>query len=211
MTLSNNNIDIRNIINHNLSKYNKTEEKYILYKIRNLMFNKRSHFTSIFIEYLIWNDIQEFLFELYPYKSSQRNIPILINLQFHYSNNFFPILRIGTGRSIISKNIKRKKNLLVYLSEKSKHMRDFNNKIIHKKYSNILPYDLSDNNITIKDNKKENNNESESTIDNVNANNDISTSLDLKINKKYDNQILNRNIGFVEGINGKMIWNCQIC
>ena len=45
--------------------------------------------------------------------------------------------------------------------------------------------------------------ESESTIDNVNANNDISISLDLKINQKYDDKILNKNAGFVIGKNGK--------
>ena len=155
MTLLNKNIDIGNIIKHNLSKYNNTKEKYYIYKIRNLMFNKRSHFTSIFTEYLIWDDIQEFLFELYPYKCSKKNIPILFNFQFHYPSNFFPALRVETGRAIISKNIKRKRKLLAYLSEKAKHMTDYKTKFIFKKYSNILPYDLSDNNATIKDNKKE--------------------------------------------------------
>jgi hypothetical protein len=37
----------------------------------------------------------------------------------------------------------------------------------------------------------------------VNANNDISISLDLKINQKYDDKILNQNAGFVLGKNGK--------
>ena len=216
--LSNKNINIGNIINHNLSKYNNPKEKYYLYKISNLMFHKKSHFTCIFIEYLIWDDIQEFLFELYSYKYSQRNIPIFIKFQFHYSNSFFPILRIESGRAIIYRNIKRKRKLLTYLSEKTKNLTG-NNKIFLKKYSNILPYDLSDNNAIIKENKKDyineseitidkikaNNdiNETESTIDNINANNDISATLDLKINNNYDYQILNRNIDFVEGINGK--------
>lgn len=45
--------------------------------------------------------------------------------------------------------------------------------------------------------------ESESTIDNLNANNDISMSLDLNINKKYDNKLLIQNCGFVTGKNEK--------
>ena len=45
--------------------------------------------------------------------------------------------------------------------------------------------------------------ESESTIDNVNANNDISISLDLKINQIYDDNLLKENMEFVKGKNGK--------
>ena len=204
ITFSNNNIDIRNIINHNLSKYNNLKEKYYLYKIRNLMFHKKSHFTSIFIEYLIWDDNQEFLFELYSYKYSHKNIPIFIKFQF--PKDYLLILREETGRAIISKNIEKKRKLFLCISEKTKYSTD-KGKNISKKYGNILPYDLSDNKIknsnydSIKE--KEYFNESESTIDNVNANNDISMSLDLKINKNYDNQILNKNIGFVKGKNGK--------
>ena len=202
ITSSNNVINNMNIVNHNLSKYNKQKEKYYIYKIRNLMFHKKSHFTSIFTEYLIWDDNQEFLFDFYPYKYSHKNIPIFI--KFQYYSNYLPILREQTSRAIIFKNMKKKRRLLTFLSEKTKQS-TYNSKIILKKYSNILPKNLTDNSNskTIKENKNENNNISESTIDNVNANNDISMSLDFKINKKYDNQILNQNIGFVKGKNGK--------
>ena len=204
ITSSNKVINNLNIINHNLSKYNKQKEKYYIYKIRNLMFHKKSHFTSIFTEYLIWDDNQEFLFDFYPYKYSHKNIPIFI--KFQYYSNYLPILREQTSRAIIFKNMKKKRRLLTFLSEKTKQS-TYNSKIILKKYSNILPKNLTDNSNsnskTIKENKNENNNISESTIDNVNANNDISMSLDFKINKKYDNQILNQNIGFVKGKNGK--------
>ena len=81
--------------------------------------------------------------------------------------------------------------------------------MLYKKYSNILPKDLSDislvtekDGITNKKQKKEIN-ETESTIDNVNANNDITISIDLKINKKYDNQVLNENIEFITNKSGK--------
>ena len=38
----------RIIIFKNLAKYNKSQEKLYQYKIKNLMFHKKSHFTAIF-------------------------------------------------------------------------------------------------------------------------------------------------------------------
>ena len=217
------------MIYKNLSKYNKSQEKICQYKIKNLMFHKKSHFTSLFTEYLIWDDKQEFLFELYPTKNSLPNIFSYIKIQ---CNKFFiPIIINYWGRNLIKLNIKMKKLLISQIANKSKQLDP--SKYILKKYSKILPSDISDNTIDDKDdtfknlnlcnnnNQNINNminqniidaniplkgreiNESESTIDNVNANNDISISLDLKINKKYDDSILTQNVGFVSGKNGK--------
>ena len=227
------------MIYKNLSKYNKSQEKICQYKIKNLMFHKKSHFTALFTEYLIWDDKQEFLFELYPAKYSLPNISSYIKIQ---CNKFFiPIIINDWGRNLIKLNIKMKKLLISQITDKSKQIDP--SKYILKKYSKILPSDISDNTIDYKDeiidnsfktfknsnlcrninqnNQKINNiinqniidaniplkgreiSESESTIDNVNANNDISISLDLKINKKYDDSILTQNVGFVSGKNGK--------
>ena len=229
------NIKKEKIIYKNLSKYNQTQEKIFQNKIKNLMFHKKSHFTAIFTEYLIWDDNQEFLFDLYPKIYSIKNFPSYIKIQ---SNKFFiPIIINDWGRNLIKINFKLKKILISQISDKSKQIDP--SKYILKKYSKILPSDLSDNtikdkedfnDITFKNSKnsniKNNNNqnlnnnnknplnnnipfkgkeisESESTIDNVNANNDISMSLDLKMNQKYDDKILNQNVGFVKGKNGK--------
>ena len=228
------------IIYKNLSKYNKTQEKIYQNKIKNLMFHKKSHFTAIFTEYLIWDDNQEFLFELYPKRYSLLNVSSYTKIQSH--KFFNPILKNDWGRNLIKYNIKMKKIIISQISDKSKQ----NDPTKLKKYSKILPSDLSDNtidekedmidnslktykNLNIKKNNNQNNNdnisnnnnnnknnqdkniplkgkeysESESTIDNVNANNDISISLDLKMNKKYDDNILTQNVGFVIGKNGK--------
>ena len=242
-------INKKEIINKNLTRYNRTLEKIYQIKIKNLMFHKKSHFTAIFTEYLIWDDFQEFLFELYPTIYSMENISSYINIQYH--KFFIPIIINDWGRNLIRLNIKMKKLLISQITDKSKQIDP--SKYILKKYSKILPSDLSDNNLdekediidnsfkTFKDfninnineqnntqtnsqNNTQNNNhnnqknieksnnniplkkeisESESTIDNVNANNDISISLDLKINQKYDDKILNQNSGFVLGKNGK--------
>lgn len=189
-------------INKNLSKYNKTREEYSKYLIKNLIFHKKSHFTSIFTEYLIWDDNQEFLYELFPRKYSLLKIPLYV--KFQYQKKYFPIIRDECGRTHIKKNIKMKKILYTYLSEKTKQTTDIS-KNINKKYSYILPNNISDlkkTKIISKENDKDIS-ESESTIDNVNANNDISLSLDLKMNKNYDNKILDENIGFVKGKNNK--------
>ena len=216
----------------NLSKYNKSQEKIYQNKIKNLMFHKKSHFTSIFTEYLIWDDHQEFLFELYPKRYSLPNISSLTKIQ--YNKFFIPIIINEWGRNLIKLNVKMKKLLISQLTDKSKQIDP--SKYILKKYSKILPSDLSDNTIDDKEdfynsfktfknlnkNSNQNNNninqniidtnlplkgkeisESESTIDNVNANNDISISLDLKMNQKYDDKILTQNVGFVIGKNGK--------
>ena len=47
-----------NIIIKNLLKYNKTKEEQSRNIVEKLIFHKKSHFTSTFIEYLIWDDIQ---------------------------------------------------------------------------------------------------------------------------------------------------------
>ena len=84
------NIKKEKIIYKNLSKYNKTVEKIFQNKIKNLMFHKKSHFTAIFTEYLIWDDNQEFLFDLYPKKFSLPNLSSYIKIQ---CNKFFiPII-----------------------------------------------------------------------------------------------------------------------
>ena len=230
------NIKKEKIIYKNLSKYNQTQEKIFQNKIKNLMFHKKSHFTAIFTEYLIWDDNQEFLYDLYPLIYSIKNYPSYIKIQ--YNKFFIPIIINEWGRNLIKINFKMKKLLISQITEKSKQIDQ--SKYILKKYSKILPSDLSDNTIEDKEglidsnafkifknsNIKNNNNqnlnnnnknplnnnipfkgkeisESESTIDNVNANNDISISLDLKMNQKYDDKILDQNVGFVKGKNGK--------
>ena len=189
---------------------------------------------SLFTEYLIWDDNQEFLFELFPIRYSSANISSYTKIQ--YNKFFIPIIINGWGRNLIKLNVKMKKLLISQLIDKTKKMDP--SKYILKKYSKILPSDLSDNTIDDKEeidnsfktfknfnlnkNNNQNNNnkkpnildtnlplkgkeisESESTIDNVNANNDISISLDLKMNQKYDDKILTQNVGFVIDKNGK--------
>ena len=203
---SNNHFTNYKIIFKNLSKYNKSKVEFDKYIVKCLMFHKKTHLTSIFTEYLIWDDNQEFLFELLNKKHSLLNIPLYIKFQDY--KNIYPTFRDSWCRNLIKVNLKLKKILFTYLSEKTKPTSDAS-KNGNKKYSNILPIDLSYNSLDKNDKNKCKNikgkeySESESTIDNLNANNDISMSLDLNINKKYDNKLLIQNCGFVKGKNEK--------
>jgi hypothetical protein len=194
------------IIFKNLSKYNKSKVEIDKFIIKCLMFHKKTHLTSIFTEYLIWDDNQEFLFELLNKKYSLVNIPLYIKFQDY--KNIYPTFRDSWCRYLLKSNLKMKKILFTYLSEKTKPTSDAS-KNANKKYSNILPIDLSYNSLDKNDKDKYKNmkgkeySESESTIDNLNANNDISMSLDLNINQKYDNKLLIQNCGFVKGKNEK--------
>ena len=190
------------IITKNLSKYNKSKEELSQNIIKQLIFHKKSHFTSIFIEYLILEDYQEFLSRFFRIKNFSRIIPNL-NTQ----KTFHPTLVDSVGRSIVFTNIKKKKVLVSNLSQKTKPTS--NNTANQNNFYNILPPDLSGENKIFEDEEEQKNyekkslkNESE-TIDNINANDDISISLDLKINKKYDESIMHMNAAFVKGKNGE--------
>ena len=197
------------VIKINLLKYNASSKGQNLIKIKNLIFHKKTHFTSVFTEYLIWDDTQEFLFELYSKKNSYIN---LNSLTKETQNILKPILINDWCRNLIKINDKFKKTILSKISseisQKNKRSKLYDNNYY---YSKILPSDLLDN-TTIEEKKNSINNffkkkekkdlsQSQSTIDNVNANNDISLSIDLNINKKYDNNILDQNIEFILGKN----------
>ena len=129
------------IIHKNLIKYNQSQEKLSQYKIKNLIFHKKSHYTSIFIEYLIYDDNQEFLFELYPFNYCIPNMASYIRIQHH--KFFIPMVIDEWGRNLIKINISMKK-ILAYQMKNNSPNTDNAGYIFKKKYSNILPSDLSD-------------------------------------------------------------------
>ena len=195
------------IISKNLCKYNKSKAQLSQNIIKQLIFHKKSHLTSLFIEYLIWDDFQEFLFKYYSHK---KLIKKFLN-EFNPQLNINPTLVDPVGRQIIFLNVIKKKILLKKnYYEKTKYK--INNSEKKEKlinFLNILPPDISGEKkifekkqIFKNTEKKSLKNESE-TIDNINANSDISMSLDLRINKKYDSKILDKNTAFVLGKNGE--------
>ena len=215
-------------LHKNLStKYSLSIEEYCKSKITSLIFHKRSHYTTIFIEYLISDDIQEFLNDYYTKNN------LLTYLFYLISNNkkckFIPIIINEFGRKLILDN-KHIKSLIFQYRSKMNQLKGFKQNLFNSNYSHftyILPIDISStitkkncSDITEKTiqndddnyqkNMRKNNgnkcvihNESESTINNLNVNDDISYSIDLTLNKKYDDKVLRKNIEFIKGKNNK--------
>ena len=189
------------IISKNLLKYNKTKEQLSQNIIKKLIFHKKSHYTSLFIEYLIWDDFQEFLTRYYTNKSFYKKI-----IQ-ESKNNYNLTLIDDIGHRIIFHNFHKKKLLQKNILLNEKKLKKMNIAYSEKKldknnFFHILPPDISGEKKIFEIDEKNSKNESE-TIDNINANNDISMSLDLRINKNYDTKILDKNSAFVKGKNGE--------
>ena len=140
------------VIKINLIKYNASLQGQNLIKIKNLIFHKKSHFTSVFTEYLIWDDTQEFLFELYSKKNSYINLYSLIQ----ETQNFLkPILINDYYRNLIKINDKFKKTILSKISSEISQ-KNKRSKLLYDNnyyYSKILPSDLLDNTTTIEEKK----------------------------------------------------------
>ena len=96
-------------INSILSKYNSSPEKLNLYKVNDLLKNRKTKYVSLFKDYLIYDDITEFLFLLFNSKTSRSYLLQHIPVDNSYSlSKCFIDFEIT---NIISKN-KTRHNLL---------------------------------------------------------------------------------------------------
>ena len=165
-----------------LEKYNKSADEYSLMKINDLLNQKQSHFVALFKEYLIYDDSCEFLTSFYSNVTSYNRTKYYsqiskINAIPQYIND--SINRI----MFINRNNKRKSQQSIFLS---------NNKNNIGKYSTILKNELSMSKGTNISETKE------TVIENNNANNDITFSIDLNIDKAYDYKNLDQHCDFVD-------------
>ena len=162
------------------SKYNKTPNDYIIMKINDLLFNKKSHYVSLFKEFLIFDDSSEFLTTLYKLETS---------IKFLQTPKKPQIMLPEYICSDINKIMQKNKNLHI---DTINRLLSYKNRNIIKEYSNILNEENDTQRRIINCESKE------TIIDNINANNDITYSIDLRIDENYDYKNIDENLDFVE-------------
>ena len=169
------------IITKNLKKYNINETKYNIMKINAIIFDKKSHYVSIFKDYLFLNDSTDFLIQYYSFQ--------IIKIYFKHflicKKNFLTCLINTKIMNIMFKNQNQKK---VFLQLKNNEIKNNEKKI---EFSNIF-------NSTLKEYPNVENINTETTIDNLHVNDDITLSLDLKINNNYDYKEIEKDVNFVK-------------
>ena len=174
------------IIQKNLKRYNVNELKYCIMKINTIIYNKKSHYVSKFKNYLFLNDLTEFLIKYYK----KTLIIIFFKKFFLYQKHLIsPCLIDKKIMKIMNKNLQQKK-IFNKIKKEEKNIK--NNR---KEYSNILNTIIT--NSTIIETQKDDFN-TETTIDNIHANDDITISLDLRINQNYDFKEIEKDINFVK-------------
>ncbi len=177
----------KKILSNNLKKYNSTEQNFINNRINNIIFPKKSRFLSMFLDNLIYNDFTDFLSTFYSYNlsNSYLNKIVLFQKQKYYLPCYI--------QSNINLILKRRFNIMI----KSEKIEERNISKQLQIYTKILPSNFQDSKSTI-NHLSEN---SQSIIDNLGVNDDITTTIDLNINQKYDYNELNKNIDFITGKN----------
>ena len=185
-------INFKHIINSNLQKYNIFQDKYNKMKINTIIYNKKIHYVSKFKDLLIWNDFSEFLPAYYDNTLISLFFEELIQYQTYFKYPCF----VNKSIDNIMKLNRKRKNII--------NRNKFQDKIKLKvEFSNILnSIERTQSYNSIKANIA-NNNVSETTIDNIGINDDITISLDLKINKAYDYKEIEKEIDFVKEKNFK--------
>ena len=174
------------LIQKNLKRYNVNESKYCIMKINTIIYNKKSHYVSKFKNYLFLNDLTEFLIKYYK----KTLIIIFFKKFFLFQKHLIsPCLIDRKIMKIMNKNNQQK---ILYNKIKKKEKNIKNKRI---EYSNI--FDSAITNSTIIEFPKDDIN-TETTIDNIHANDDITISLDLRINKNYDYKEIEKDINFVK-------------
>ena len=118
------------ILFKSLRKYNLSIEKFNIYKIDDLIFNRNKRFVSIFKDYLFINDDTEFLSLFYSKKLSEIYIKNYLKNNDKYPNKNFINSKINT---FIRLNYQKKININVSVFNKKYNNNNISNSINIKK------------------------------------------------------------------------------
>ena len=127
-----------NIMKWNLEKYNSTPLFYQKFQTLLLMENANTHLVSIFKDYLLYDDMTEFLKEYY--NSNEINPRLKTIYDYYESSSYlFPNYTAINEGKYIYRNIIKKQKLIDYLEDledKKKEKEEKRNLKIKKKYQN---------------------------------------------------------------------------
>ena len=121
-----------NIIKMNLEKYKTDPLYYEQFQILLLMENANTHLVSLFKDYLLYDDMTEFLKEYY---NSNDIYPLLRTIFDYYesSSYLFPNYTVINEGKYIYKNIIKKQKLIDYLEDLEDKMKEKKEKKNKKK------------------------------------------------------------------------------
>ena len=101
----------------NLKKYNMTIETYNKKVITDIIYDERKHIVSVFKNYLLWDEMSDFLKRFY-YKHESKNRLPKINHYYEKYTLFPPVyFPLEDVIKIMLKNVKRKKKYLEMIEE----------------------------------------------------------------------------------------------
>ena len=101
----------KKVHNHLISKYCGFEYSYSLLCINNLMFNERCRIVARFKDFLILDDMTEFLRRFYKKKELKKRLVTIFNFYESYSK-IFPNYMILPESEYLYRNIRRKQKMI---------------------------------------------------------------------------------------------------
>ena len=107
----------KNIYNKFHKAYLKNENYYNIIIINEIITNQKSHLVAEFKDFLIKDDISEFIFKFYPTKESKKLLLTIFNY-YNQTSVVFPNYILLSENKYLYKNIKRKQKLINILEEK---------------------------------------------------------------------------------------------
>ena len=97
------------IISNNLRKYQTTQEKYNISIIHSIVFDQKNHIVAEFKNYLLWDEISEFLKRYYKKKESKGRLPKIS--EYYEKYTLFAPVYFGYGNHETSWESNYKKDL----------------------------------------------------------------------------------------------------
>ena len=110
----------KTIYNKLKNTYSLNENYYNIKIINDIITNQKSHLVAEFKDFLIKDDISEFIYKFYSSKESKKLLITIFNY-YNQTSVVFPNYILLTENKYLYKNIQRKQKLINILEEKDEH------------------------------------------------------------------------------------------